>query len=108
MLKIDEKQLVVEKKNSNKSYPLPKWIQFCELMLQLGFKVELYKAMNTRSKYVFITKNNITRKIRFSNHKPAYTKQKIEEDSDYYVGVSHSGVITTEKLIEVIKEEYSL
>lgn len=74
-------------------WPISKWITFCEEMLQAGYVVNVYESQTTRSKYVYVSREKKTFKVRFSNHRPAREKQG-EGDSDFYVGVSH-GVVTT-------------
>lgn len=85
------------------NYPIPKWIIFSEIMLDDGWEVYLYRAKSTVSKYIFIVKNNLSLKIRFSNHRPNFHRE-MQNDCDYFVGVGHTGVITTEKVIDKIKE----
>ena len=92
-------------KNYNKKYDTPKWLSFCKKMSENGFAVKLHEAKTTFSKYVRIEKNDKKVKIRFSNHRPNYHTQK-SNDSDYYVGISHSGCITTEQLVEEIELVY--
>jgi len=84
-----------------RQYSTPKYMIFIKEMLALGWKVRLYQARV--SKYVFVIRGNLVRKIRFSNHKPLFLKE-MEEDCDYYVGITHKQVSTTEKIIqELIK-----
>ena len=83
------------------NWSIPKWIFFSETMLKHGWKVKLHEASSTVSKYVYIEKDNTKLKIRFSNHK-ANWHQEHNSDSDYYVGRGNKGVITTEKLIDII------
>jgi hypothetical protein len=85
----------------NAGYNIPKWIIFSEVMLVNGYKVYLWESKSTVSKYVFITKENNTLKIRFSNHKPNKLRE-LNNDCDIYVGVGHLGVCTTEQVIEFI------
>ena len=65
-------------------------------MIENGWECRVYKVRI--SKYVFITKGDEIYKIRFSNHKPIYYKE-LENDCDFYVGVSHTQVSTTEQII---------
>lgn len=88
-----------EIKHYPQKFPVPKYLLFIKKMIDSGWKVKLYKA--GVSKYVFIVKGNDIFKIRFSNHRPLYYKE-LEEDCDYYVGVSHFQVLNTEKLIQKI------
>jgi hypothetical protein len=87
---------------TNKGYSVPKWIFFSKEMIGLGWECEYYDSHSTVSKYIYITKRNYHFKIRFSNHKPAYNQQNIN-DSDFYVGISHNQVLRTEELIEKLK-----
>lgn len=80
-----------------KQYKTPKYLLFIKTVLDNGYKVKVYEARV--SKYVFVKKEDTILKIRFSNHKPLFEKEE-ESDCDYYVGVSHKQVITTENLIE--------
>ncbi|MCK5061741.1 hypothetical protein KAR28_04270 [Candidatus Parcubacteria bacterium] len=66
-------------------------------MLEAGWDVKLYVAKV--SKYVFIIRDDVVFKIRFSNHKPLLFKEE-ESDCDFYVGISHKQVSTTEQLIK--------
>jgi len=107
LTRVDKGFICIEEEKANKNYPIPKWIKFCDTMLDLGFVVRLHKSNTTRSKYVYIEKDGKVTKIRFSNHKPARNQEEIN-DSDFYVGVSHKDCITTEKVIEKIKNLYSI
>lgn len=84
-------------------YKPPKYIAFMELMILKGWNVKLYTA--GVSKYVFVSKGTHTYKIRFSNHKPIYTK-KIQNDCDFYVGITHKQSLKTETVIEKILHLY--
>lgn len=81
-------------------YPTPKYMTFMHEMLKEGWEVKLHTVKH--SKYIFVTKGDLIFKIRFSNHKPAYTRQK-NNDSDFYVGISHKQVHTTDQIIKKIK-----
>lgn len=84
--------------NYPKPYQPAKYLIFIKTMLENGWRVKLYVA-NKVSKYVFIIKGEQVFKIRFSNHKPLYQKE-MEDDCDYYVGISHKQVSTTEQIIK--------
>jgi hypothetical protein len=86
-------------------YPVPKWIQFSEAMIDLGCQVELHQTQATVSKYIYLTKDNKKLKIRFSNHK-ANHQMETKQDCDYYVGVGNYGVVTTEQLIVKLKDNF--
>lgn len=81
-----------------KPYAPAKYLIFIKAMLEAGWKVKIYVA-NKVSKYVFIIKGDTIYKIRFSNHKPLYGKE-LENDCDFYVGISHKQVTTTEELLK--------
>lgn len=84
-------------------YATPKYLVFIREMLRDGWEVKIYEV--ERSKYVFITKDDFIFKIRFSNHKPIYAKQRAN-DCDFYVGISHKKTFTTEQVIQKIKKIY--
>lgn len=84
-------------------YPVPKWISFSEALINEGWTVRAHYAKTTFSKYLFISKGKISKKIRFSNHKPNRNKENIN-DCDYYVGISHNQILTTEKLLDKLKQ----
>jgi hypothetical protein len=83
--------------NYPKQYATPKYLLFIKAILEAGWSVKVYVVRV--SKYVFIYKEEQIFKIRFSNHKPLYEKE-MEDDCDYYVGVSHTQVSTTEELLK--------
>lgn len=70
-------------------------------MLRDGWEVKMHVVKD--SKYIFVTKGELIFKIRFSNHKPAYTRQK-KNDCDFYVGISHKQVFKTDTIIKKIKD----
>lgn len=80
-------------------YPTPRYMVFIKTLIKAGWKIKLYEAKV--SKYVFCIKGGEIYKIRFSNHKPLLRKE-LEEDCDYYVGVSHKQVSTTEQILKEI------
>lgn len=85
----------------NQKYPRSKWLEFAAVMLSYqsqGVSLKLYDARSTVSKYLYVSRNGKTIKIRFSNHLPAKGRV-LANDSDYYVGVSQVGVIRTEQVI---------
>jgi hypothetical protein len=94
------KKIIKMIENYPKEYATPKYLIFMKTMLENGWHVKLYVA-NKVSKYVFIIKGNDIFKIRFSNHMPLYYKE-IENDCDFYVGISHKQISTTEQVIKKI------
>jgi hypothetical protein len=89
-------------KAERQGYPKYKWIEFCEAMLDLGYDLHLYEARTTFSKYITVSKNWKSFKVRFSNHRPAKERQE-NGDCDFFVGVSHGLVTTTAMAIEAVK-----
>lgn len=82
---------------------LPKWYWLCRQLVEDGFKVEVYDAQTTVSKYIFVKKgtsypNNFrskkTYKIRISNHPPNLQKEE-KGDSDFFVGRTNKKITTT-------------
>ena len=91
--------------SKNGKFPVAKWIRFCKEFVDLGFSVSLYKSKISVSKYIYIKKFGRTKKVRFSNHKPNYWKEK-NGDCDYFVGISNSQIITTEVVAKKIKKYF--
>ena len=79
-------------------YPTPKWLGFCQHFAARSFRIEVYSAVTTHSKYVFVCRGDIEFKVRFSNHRPNQDAQD-RNDSDFYVGVSNGQVTNTESAI---------
>lgn len=90
------------KNKITQKYGKPKWVEFCETLLNEGYKLFLYESKTTRSKYIYV---NGVYKVRFSNHKPTLRKQ-IECDSHFYVGVSHLGVTTTQDALMAVRKRF--
>lgn len=86
-------------KNYPDKYLTPKYLIFVKTMVEHGWLVKIYMARV--SKYIFVIKGEDIFKIRFSNHKPIYHKE-LEEDCDFYVGISHKQVSTIEKILKKI------
>jgi len=87
----------------SKGYGKTKWIEFCEKMNENGFSCYLYEAKSTLSKYIAVKYGNKELKVRFSNHKPIKSRE-LNNDCDFFVGVTNTGVRTTEDAIEFIME----
>lgn len=84
----------------------PKWAQFCETLLEEGFRVFLYMARRTNSKYVYVSKaSGVWLKIRFSDHKANLNQEK-GSDSDYYVGRGNFGAITTGQVLQEVRNYF--
>lgn len=84
-----------------------KWIEFCEAVLRQGFRVRLYEAKTTVSKYIFVERDNSPKsfKVRFSNHRPNAGKQE-RGDCDFFVGVSNGLVTTTNDALVAVDQHF--
>lgn len=88
--------------NYPSQYPTPKYLSFAYTMILKNWKVSIYEAKV--SKYIYCVYDDLIFKIRFSNHKPTYTREN-ENDSDFYVGISNLQVSTTEQIIQSLTEK---
>lgn len=96
---------ILEQKTSEK-YGKAKWIMFAEELLKKGFRVSLYEARRTFSKYLTVEKDGEKFKVRFSNHKP--NKEREEHcDCDFFVGVSNYKVTTTEDAFDAVYKYFN-
>lgn len=84
-----------------------KWIVFCEMLLEKNYVMYLYEAKETFSKYITVTRLDSEKrfKVRFSNHKPNKGRE-LNGDCDFFVGVTHTGIRTTEMAIKAVKEYF--
>lgn len=86
-------------------YAKQKWITFCEDLIGQGYKINLYEAKTTFSKYVTVMKGGKEYKVRFSNHKPNRSKE-LGGDCDFFVGVTNTGVRTTDDAMEAVRKYF--
>lgn len=86
---------------ASKGFSKQKWIEFCEHFLERGFKLSMYEARATVSKYVKVHHEGKYFIVRFSNHRPNQTRE-LRGDSDFFVGVTHTGVRTTADAINAV------
>ncbi len=91
----------------NKGFSKQKWISFCEVLLAKGFSIKLYEARETVSKYITVYRNDKNYRVRFSNHKPSYNREK-NRDCDFFVGVTHTGTRTTNDALKAIGDFYGI
>lgn len=90
---------------AKRGYGKAKWIEFCEALLAAGFKLSLYEARRTFSKYITVSDGRESYKVRFSNHRPIKSRE-LQGDCDFFVGVTHTGVRTTDDALEAISEHF--
>lgn len=88
-------------KNYPARYETPKYLLFMKWAIENKYLVKLYRC--GVSKYIFLIKDNDVIKIRFSNHKPIKWRE-LEEDCDYYVGISNLQTTTTDQIINKISK----
>ncbi len=83
-----------------KGYAKAKWIEFCEAMMQAGYCVKLYEARQTFSKYITVIHpaSLASFKVRFSNHKPAFERER-SGDCDFFVGRCNNTTTNTAQAI---------
>ena len=90
----------------SKGYSKQKWVEFCEVMIGLGYTVTLYEARRTFSKYITVSHKMSGKKkqfkVRFSNHRPIAVREAAK-DCDFFVGVSNFKTTTTAQAIEATK-----
>jgi len=96
---------ILQYKTSQK-YGKAKWIIFAEELLKSGYKVSLYEAKTTVSKHLTVEKGNKKFKVRFSNHRPNMRKE-LENDCDYFVGVTNFQVHTTEDALIAVNNYFN-
>jgi len=88
--------------SSQYQFGAPKYLRFNLRMLREGWRVRLYVPKSSNiSKYVFVYKGERIYKIRFSNHKPII-KRELDNDCDFYAGISNLKVMTTEQIAKII------
>lgn len=92
-----------DKALSELGYRPAKWTWLCRELLKCGYEVGLYEAKKTFSKYIHIKKNGKKFKVRISNHFPNKQKE-LAGDCDFFVGITHTGVRTTEDALAAIKD----
>lgn len=88
-------------------YEVPKYISFARILLAEGFRLQMYEAQRTVSKYLTVSVEGFrkTYKVRFSNHKPI-RQREIAGDCDFFVGRTHLGVTTTAMALRAVREYF--
>jgi len=90
---------------ATKGWGKSKWIEFSETLLNAGFRIELYEAKKTVSKYLTVIRGQKRFKVRFSNHKPNKGKE-IFKDCDFFVGVNNLTTTNTNDALWAVKEHF--
>ena len=91
------------KSRENVDKPIQKWILFCRYFMSKGYKIRLYEARKTVSKYITLIKDGKSCKVRFSNHRPIREREK-NKHCDFFVGVTNFQVITAHDVaLKVLK-----
>jgi|GEM_PF-6843435 len=88
----------------NAGFSKQKWVEFCEILLRQGFKLTLYEARQTYSKYITVIKPGSRKRgflVRFSNHKPN-KRRELSGDCDFFVGVTHLGITTSRQALQAV------
>lgn len=76
-------------------FSTPKYLVFAKKALESKFRIGMYFAEITRSKYIYVRWHEFTYKIRFSDHAPNRIKEE-SGDCDFFVGVTNFNVTTSE------------
>ncbi len=66
------------------------WAEFCRAMMADGFRLYVYKARRSESRYITVTRKNDPRafRVRFSDHPPLVWREEAG-DCDFFVGRSN-------------------
>lgn len=77
----------LDKRIGSGKYGISAWIKYCTFMLNRGYKVELYEAKETVSKYITVySGHDLSFKVRFSDHPPS-KQRMVESDVKMVVGI---------------------
>lgn len=88
-------------------FPVSRWIEFSLAMLNSGYKISLIAAKTTKSKYIHVYKFGKCFKVRFSDHKPSHKAEIIDKNCDFFVGVTRTGVRTTQDAIKAVNDFFT-
>lgn len=105
-LRVTPEYLSERTKRYDPMLDIPRWIGFCQEMLQKGYEVFLYEARQTFSKYITVAKNGKQFKVRFSNHKPIRFREE-RGDCDFFVGHTHLGVTMTHQAVDAVDQFFN-
>ena len=89
-------------------YPKQRWVYFCERLIQMGFRIFLYEARQTCSKYITVALDGASYryKVRFSDHKPIQ-RREMAGDCDFFVGVTNLGTTTTTHALQAVADYFA-
>lgn len=93
-------------------YDVPKWVQFCEILLAEQYTLHLYEARETFSKYITVTRIDAPDKkgfkVRFSNHPPRSDRERMR-DCDFFVGKTHAGTFyNTQQALDAVRKHFQM
>ena len=85
-------------------YPQPMWLQFTQLMMEMGLKVGVKWSESTRSKYVHVSLGAKKVTVRFGNHWP-----KKNNTANLYAGpAKNNQYIPTYKVVNSVIRAFNL
>ena len=93
-------------RSTSKGYAKQKWVMFCETLLSEGYKLSIYEARKTFSKYITVKgSGGKPFKVRFSNHRPIAERERAG-DCDFFVGVTNLTVTTTDHALAAVRAHF--
>lgn len=93
-------------KNIKAGFSKQKWVIFAETLIREGFEISLYEARRTVSKYLTVKKDGRQYKVRFSNHRPIFEREK-NGDCDFFVGKTNLVVTTTDQALVAVRSFFA-
>lgn len=79
----------------------PKWVEFCELLMNNNFNIFLYLPKKTNSVYLSIVKNCKMLKIRCSDHAPNF-KEWLKGEIDLCLGAKRKGMLSKSEVLDIL------
>jgi hypothetical protein len=83
----------------------PRWVKFCEKLLDENYIVFIYIYETTGTVYITVVKNNKMIKIRYSDHLPMLNRW-LSGDVDYFVGPKFKGMLTDKEMLNILKIKF--
>jgi hypothetical protein len=95
-------------RSTSKGYAKQKWISFCEALLSDGYRLSIYEARQTFSKYITVHGRGAKPfKVRFSNHRPIAARERAG-DCDFFVGVTNLTITTTDQALAAVRSHFAV